>query len=56
MEQMGSAVYKVKVIHELAFVQIALLKKEGCVSQCQRALIRLISFFLMAGSPVLPIT
>lgn len=34
MEKMGSAVYKVKVIHELAFVQIA-LQKEGCVSQCQ---------------------
>lgn len=34
MEQMGSAVYKVKVIHELAFVQIA-LQKEDCVSQYQ---------------------
>ncbi|TRZ19275.1 hypothetical protein HGM15179_007831, partial [Zosterops borbonicus] len=37
MEQIGSAVYKVKVIQELAFVQIALQKKEGCVSQCPNA-------------------
>ncbi|RMC07472.1 hypothetical protein DUI87_16945 [Hirundo rustica rustica] len=40
MEQMSSAVYKVKVVHKLTFVQIALQKKEGCVSQCQSTLVQ----------------